>query len=177
MTDSLFVCLCTAAGQDVSWPETSIWVMLGGLAYRSFIYKYIYRVSQKTREFSDELDISINVELTSTFLLYRGLVHQHHWILNVSTNIPCIPLYLPVSPCIYQYPPGSPSIPLYLRVSPCIFQYPPVSTCIPSILLYLPVSPCIPLYLPLSPCIYLSEVNVLEVEWSGKEHNNKKNDA
>ena len=31
--------------------------MLGGLAYRSFIYKYIYRVSQKTREFSDELDI------------------------------------------------------------------------------------------------------------------------
>ena len=27
--------------------------------------------------------ISINVELTSTFLLYRGLVHQHHWILNM----------------------------------------------------------------------------------------------
>jgi len=33
---------------------------------------------------------SINVELTSTFLLYRGLVHHHHWILNLyylhSTN-------------------------------------------------------------------------------------------
>ena len=26
---------------------------------------------------------SINVELTSTFLLYRGLVHHHHQILNV----------------------------------------------------------------------------------------------
>ena len=33
---------------------------------------------------------SINVELTSTFLLYRGLVHHHHRILNagifLSTN-------------------------------------------------------------------------------------------
>ena len=27
--------------------------------------------------------IYINVELTSTFLLYRGLVHHHHWILNL----------------------------------------------------------------------------------------------
>ena len=26
--------------------------------------------------------ILINVELTSTFLLYRGLVHQHHRLLN-----------------------------------------------------------------------------------------------
>jgi len=30
---------------------------------------------------------SINVELTSTFLLYRGLVHQHHRILNRLTII------------------------------------------------------------------------------------------
>ena len=32
--------------------------------------------------------ISINVELTSTFfLLYRGLVHHHHRILNLSIVI------------------------------------------------------------------------------------------
>ena len=31
---------------------------------------------------------SINVELTSTFLLYRGLVHHHHWILNKIFKFP-----------------------------------------------------------------------------------------
>ena len=29
---------------------------------------------------------SINVELTSTFLLYRGLVHHHHEILKVQLH-------------------------------------------------------------------------------------------
>jgi len=34
---------------------------------------------------TDRKIFSTNVELTSTFLLYRGLVHQHHQILNRST--------------------------------------------------------------------------------------------
>ena len=37
-----------------------------------------------TRVNTDRNIFSINVELTSTFLLYRGLVHHHHWILNGS---------------------------------------------------------------------------------------------
>ena len=36
-----------------------------------------------TRVNSDRNIFSINVELTSTFLLYRGLVHYHHQILNI----------------------------------------------------------------------------------------------
>jgi len=35
-----------------------------------------------TRVNPDRNIFSINVELTSTFLLYRGLVHHHHWILK-----------------------------------------------------------------------------------------------
>ena len=35
-----------------------------------------------TRVNPDRNIFSINVELTSTFLLYRGLVHHHHRILN-----------------------------------------------------------------------------------------------
>ena len=35
-----------------------------------------------TRVNPDRNIFSINVGLTSTFLLYRGLVHHHHWILN-----------------------------------------------------------------------------------------------
>ena len=34
--------------------------------------------SELTRGNPDRNIFSINVELTSTFLLYRGLVHQHH---------------------------------------------------------------------------------------------------
>ena len=37
-----------------------------------------------TRVNPDRNIFSINVELTSTFLLYRGLVHHHHWILNLN---------------------------------------------------------------------------------------------
>ena len=37
-----------------------------------------------TRVNPDRNIFSINVELTSTFLLYRGLVHHHHRILNNS---------------------------------------------------------------------------------------------
>ena len=36
-----------------------------------------------TRVKPDRNIFSINVELTSTFLLYRGLVHHHLWILNL----------------------------------------------------------------------------------------------
>ena len=36
-----------------------------------------------TRVNPDRNIFSINVELTSTFLLYRGLVHHHHRILNL----------------------------------------------------------------------------------------------
>ena len=35
-----------------------------------------------TRVNPDRNIVSINVELISTFLLYRGLVHHHHKILN-----------------------------------------------------------------------------------------------
>ena len=35
-----------------------------------------------TRVNPDQNIFSINVELTSAFLLYRGLVHHHHRILN-----------------------------------------------------------------------------------------------
>ena len=37
---------------------------------------------QTYRQAKDIIKNSINVELTSTFLLYRGLVHHHHRILN-----------------------------------------------------------------------------------------------
>ena len=37
-----------------------------------------------TRVNPDRNSFSINVELTSTFLLYRGLVHHHDRILNVA---------------------------------------------------------------------------------------------
>jgi len=36
-----------------------------------------------TRVNPDRNIFSINVELTSTFILYTGLVHHHHWILNL----------------------------------------------------------------------------------------------
>ena len=40
---------------------------------------FVKKQSQElTRVNSDRNIFSINVELTSTFLLYRGLVHQHH---------------------------------------------------------------------------------------------------
>ena len=43
----------------------------------------VKKQSQKlTRVNPDRNIFSINVELTSTFLLYKGLVHHHHRILN-----------------------------------------------------------------------------------------------
>ena len=39
-----------------------------------------------TRVNPDRNIFSINVELTSTFLLYTGLVHHHHRILNLELN-------------------------------------------------------------------------------------------
>ena len=45
---------------------------------------FVKKQSQElTRVNPDRNIFSINVELTSTFLLYRGLVHHHYWILNV----------------------------------------------------------------------------------------------
>ena len=44
---------------------------------------FVKKQSQElTRVNPDRNIFSINVELTSTFLLYRGLVHQHHEILK-----------------------------------------------------------------------------------------------
>ena len=40
-------------------------------------------ISRTDRVNPDRNIFSINVELTSTFLLYRGLVHHHHEILNL----------------------------------------------------------------------------------------------
>jgi len=41
---------------------------------------FVKKQSQElTRVNPDRNIFSINVELTSTFLLYRGLVHHHHW--------------------------------------------------------------------------------------------------
>ena len=40
-----------------------------------------------TRVNPDRNIFSVNVELTSTVLLYRGLVHQHHRILNILDTI------------------------------------------------------------------------------------------
>ena len=39
-----------------------------------------------TRVNPDRNIFSINVELTSTFLLYRGWVHHHHWIIIYSIS-------------------------------------------------------------------------------------------
>ena len=47
---------------------------------------YVKKQSQElTRVNPDRNIFSINVELTSTFLLYRGLVHHHQRILNKGT--------------------------------------------------------------------------------------------
>ena len=45
----------------------------------------VTKQAQELTKFNPGRNIfSINVELTSTFLLYRGLVHHHHRILNLS---------------------------------------------------------------------------------------------
>ena len=44
---------------------------------------FVKKQSQElTRVNPDRNIFSINLELTSTFLLYRGLVHHHHRVLN-----------------------------------------------------------------------------------------------
>ena len=44
---------------------------------------FVKKQSQELTSVNPDRNIfSINVELTSTFLLYRGLVHHHHRILN-----------------------------------------------------------------------------------------------
>ena len=49
---------------------------------------FLIFVTELTRVNPDRNIFSINVELTSTFLLYRGLVHHHHRILNYLFNDP-----------------------------------------------------------------------------------------
>jgi len=45
---------------------------------------FVKKQSQELTKVNPDRNIfSINVELTSTFLLYRGLVHHHHRILNL----------------------------------------------------------------------------------------------
>ena len=52
----------------------------------SLHFIFVKKQSQElTRVNPDRNIFSINVELTSTFLLYRGLVHHHHRILKLST--------------------------------------------------------------------------------------------
>ena len=49
---------------------------------------FVKKQSQElTRVNPDRNIFSINVELTSTFLLYRGLVHHHHEILKTQTRL------------------------------------------------------------------------------------------
>ena len=49
---------------------------------------FVKKQSQElTRVNPDRNIFSINVELTSTFLLYRGLVHRHHRILKVGFGV------------------------------------------------------------------------------------------
>ena len=48
--------------------------------FLTFVIETILRTDEGQ---PDRNIFSINVELTSTFLLYRGLVHHHHRILNL----------------------------------------------------------------------------------------------
>ena len=54
---------------------------------RLFLTFLAETISKLTRVNPDRNIFSINVELTSTFLRYRGLVHHHHRILNVSLKL------------------------------------------------------------------------------------------
>ena len=59
------------------------WAISVFLGYFSLFLIFVKKQSQElTRVNPDRNIFSINVELTSTFLLYRGLVHHHHEILN-----------------------------------------------------------------------------------------------
>ena len=54
------------------------------LTIQRFQGKIVIETILRTDEGQPDRNIfSINVELTSTFLLYRGLVHHHHRILNL----------------------------------------------------------------------------------------------
>ena len=58
----------------------------GGLKHLFLIF--VKKRSQELTRVNPERNIfSINVELTSTFLLYRGLVHHYHRILNLEDLI------------------------------------------------------------------------------------------
>ena len=46
-----------------------------------------YYIVELTRVNPERNIFLMNVELTSTFLLYRGLVHHHHRILNLKNDI------------------------------------------------------------------------------------------
>ena len=51
------------------------------------MYRFLIFVKKQSQELTrvnpDRNIFPINVELTSTFLLFRGLVHHHHRILKV----------------------------------------------------------------------------------------------
>ncbi len=57
-------------------PKHRFYFLILLLLFHIYMYKAL-------RSYMLYITISINVELTSNFLLYRGLVHHHHRILNL----------------------------------------------------------------------------------------------
>ena len=71
---------------------------------RLFLTFLAETISKLTRVNPDRNIFSINVELTSTFLRYRGLVHHHHRILNVSLKLQNMCDILDQSKVLIGYP-------------------------------------------------------------------------
>ena len=65
---------------------------------------FVKKQSQELTRFNPDRNIfSINVEPTSTFLLYRGLVHHHHRILHIYLFINYKAIIREVSQLYYIY--------------------------------------------------------------------------
>ena len=60
----------------------NLFVCLSSCDFYFFSILMVIISIELTRVNPDRNIFSINLELTSTFLLYRCLVHHHHWILN-----------------------------------------------------------------------------------------------
>ena len=72
--------LCPFDSPNFYFDKSFLFVYLLVIFY-IFFYRFWWLL-ELTRVNPDRNIFSINVELTSTFLLYRGLVHHHHRILN-----------------------------------------------------------------------------------------------
>ena len=75
-------------------PDYLYWIRIGNKHMTEPWLDQALMDSAYRREHHD-LVLKINVELTSTFLLYRGLVHHHHWILKVLKVLCSNSVYLP----------------------------------------------------------------------------------